>query len=75
MYVDPSVRGRGVGRAIVEALEDVARRLGARTMVLETGTRLARAIALYESLGYTRIPLYGEYTGSPETSRCYGKRL
>jgi hypothetical protein len=33
------------------------------------------AIALYESAGYARIPLFGEYTGSPETSICFGKAL
>src|SRR5213592_1595234 len=40
MYVDPSVRGRGIGRALVEALEREARLLGITRVVLETGTRL-----------------------------------
>jgi hypothetical protein len=43
--------------------------------VLETGTRLPVAIALYERSGYSRIALFGEYTGSPETSICFGKAL
>jgi putative acetyltransferase len=75
MYVDPSVRGRGIGRAIVEALEREARRLGTTMVVLETGTRLASAIGLYERMGYTRIPLFGEYLASPDTSVCFGKSL
>jgi putative acetyltransferase len=75
MYVDPSVRGRGVGRALVEALEGEARRLGLTRVVLETGTRLAPAIGLYESAGYARIPLFGEYLASPATSLCFGKSL
>ncbi len=75
MYVDPSVRGRGVGRALVEALESEARLLGVTRIVLETGTRLAPAIGLYESLGYSRIRLFGEYLSSPETSLCFGKLL
>jgi len=75
MYVDPSVRGRGIGRAIVEALEREARLLGVTRIVLETGTRLAPAIGLYEAMGYARIPLFGEYLSSPETSLCFGKSL
>ena len=75
MYVGPSVRGRGIGRALVEALECEARRLGITRLVLETGTRLAPAIKLYEAMGYARIPLFGEYLSSPDTSLCFGKSL
>ena len=75
MYVDPVVRGRGVGRALVEALECEARLLGVRQIVLETGTRLAPAVRLYEGMGYMRIPLFGEYLASSETSLCFGKSL
>jgi GNAT superfamily N-acetyltransferase len=75
MYVDPSVRGRGIGRALVAALESEARQLGITRVVLETGTRLAPAIKLYEAMGYARIPLFGEYLSSPKTSLCFGKSL
>lgn len=75
MYVDPSVRSRGIGRALVEALEREARLTGLTTIVLETGTRLAAAIRLYETMGYARIPLFGEYLSSPDTSLCFGKSL
>ena len=75
MYVDPSVRSRGIGRALVEALECEARLLGVTRVVLETGTRLAPAIKLYEAMGYARIPLFGEYLSSPDTSLCFGKSL
>lgn len=75
MYVDPSVRGRGIGRALVDALESEARQLGITRIVLETGTRLAPAIKLYEAAGYARIPLFGEYLSSPDTSLCFGKSL
>lgn len=75
MYVDPSVRGQGIGRSLVEALEREARLLGAASVVLETGTRLAPAIKMYEAMGYVRIPLFGEYLSSPNTSICFGKSL
>jgi hypothetical protein len=44
-------------------------------VVLEMGTRLAPAIKLYQAMGYTRIPLFGEYVSSPDTSLCFGKSL
>lgn len=75
MYVDPQVRGRGIGRALLEALEREARALGVTTVVLETGTRLAPAIKMYEAAGYVCIPLFGEYLSPPETSLCFGKSL
>jgi GNAT superfamily N-acetyltransferase len=75
MYVDPSVRGQGIGRALLEALEREARLLGITRIVLETGTRLAPAIKLYEAMGYVRIPLFGEYLSSSKTSLCFGKSL
>lgn len=75
MYVAPGVRGTGLGRRLVAALEDEARRLGVTRLVLETGVRQAAALALYRKLGFQPIPLYGEYCLSPETSVCLGKDL
>lgn len=74
MYVDPAVRGRHVGRQIIEALEAHARQLGAKRIVLETGPRQPDAIAMYEHAGFVEIPLYGEYIGS-QFSVCMAKDL
>jgi GNAT superfamily N-acetyltransferase len=74
MYTAPEARGRGVARALLAELEAVARGLGVARLLLETGTRQAEAIGLYEGAGFTRIPAYGEYVGSP-LSVCYGKPL
>jgi putative acetyltransferase len=74
MYVDPRVRGRRVGRQIVDTLEAHARRLGARRIVLETGPRQPDAIAMYQHAGFTEIPLFGEYVGS-KFSVCMAKDL
>ena len=75
MYVSPGVRGKGVGRRLVAALEAEARALGARRMVLETGTRQTAALALYRAAGFRPVPLYGEYVRSPDTSVCLWKEL
>jgi GNAT superfamily N-acetyltransferase len=74
MYVSPDARGRGVGRAILTALEAESHRLGVRRIVLETGERQPEALALYARAGFARIPAFGEYIGSP-LSVCMAKRL
>jgi putative acetyltransferase len=75
MFVAPEMRGRGVGAAVLRALEAEARKLRARRIILETGIRQTAAIALYERKGFERIPAYGEYVNSPATSVCMGKDL
>jgi putative acetyltransferase len=75
MYVAPTVRGKGLGKRLVAALEVEARNLGVRRLVLETGVRQAAALALYRGTGFHPVPLYGEYLHSPETSICLGKDL
>ncbi len=74
MYVRPAYRGRGIARAVLAGLEQRARELGYRRLVLETGTRQPEAIALYESAGYRALAPYGFYRSSP-LSRCYEKVL
>jgi GNAT superfamily N-acetyltransferase len=75
MFVVPTARGRGVGRAILTALVDEARALGAASVVLETGIRQLEAIALYERAGFSRIAPWGEYIASAATSICMMKPL
>jgi GNAT superfamily N-acetyltransferase len=74
MYVDPACRGQGVGRAILQKLEALARELGYTRLRLETGIRQPEAIHLYESVGFRRIPCYGQYTDAP-LSVCYEKSI
>ncbi len=75
MFVAPLVRGQGLGKRLLAALETEARALGVRRLVLETGTRQAAALALYRANGFQSIPLFGEYRLSPETSVCLGKDI
>ncbi len=74
MYVEPAMRGRRVGRAVLDALEEQARGLGVRRLVLETGIHQHAAIALYTHAGFTQCDCWGEYTSSP-TSVCYEKAI
>ena len=53
LYVVPSLRGQGIGRALLEAALEAARGEGATHMELGTSEDDAAARALYESLGFT----------------------
>ncbi len=53
LYVVPERRGRGLGRALLEAAIAHARALGASTIDLNTSGADVAARALYESLGFT----------------------
>jgi GNAT superfamily N-acetyltransferase len=74
MYVTPQARGRGLAQLVLAALEDDARAAGRTRMVLETGTKLPEAIALYVSSGYEPCTKFGHYRFD-ELSRCYAKPL
>ncbi|MCH0562233.1 MULTISPECIES: GNAT family N-acetyltransferase [unclassified Streptomyces] len=74
MYVVDDMRGRGIARRILAALEDDARTAGRIRMVLETGTKQPEAIALYLSSGYAPCTKFGYYRFH-EASRCYAKAL
>jgi ribosomal protein S18 acetylase RimI-like enzyme len=53
LYVVPALRGRGIGRALLEAAMDTARAEGATQMELGTSEDDEAARALYESAGFT----------------------
>ncbi|MEU2059800.1 GNAT family N-acetyltransferase [Streptomyces sp. NPDC013455] len=74
MFVVAEMRGRGLARRMLTALEDDARAAGRTRMVLETGTKQPEAIALYTSSGYTPCAKFGFYR-EYEDSRCFAKRL
>ncbi len=74
MYVVEEMRGRGLARRILAALEEDARAAGRVRMVLETGTKQPEAIALYASSGYEPCEKFGYYRFH-EDSRCYAKNL
>jgi putative acetyltransferase len=74
VFVQPECRRMGIARKIMTLLEDEGLQNGFTTLCLETGTKQPEAMALYESLGYRRIPTFGEYVSDPY-SICYEKNL
>jgi GNAT superfamily N-acetyltransferase len=54
LWVDPGRRQGGLGRALMAALEDEARRMGLAALDLATGERQPEAMALYEATGWER---------------------
>jgi len=74
MFVRSDQRGRGLARLLVSALEQNAAARGDHTLCLATGQRQPEAVALYESLGYSRTGSYGKYLHDP-LALCYTKPL
>jgi DNA-binding MarR family transcriptional regulator/GNAT superfamily N-acetyltransferase len=60
MWVASDLRGLGVGRRILEALETHALAFGLRTLRLETNRTLAEAQALYRSCRYVEVAPFND---------------
>ena len=54
--VAPAARGRGVGRALVEAANALAVQDGRSAMLLHTTDLMETALALYQDMGFVRDP-------------------
>lgn len=65
MFVDPSARGLGVGKRLMERLEADGRAGGFSAIRLETGISQPEAIGLYRKCGYEEIPPFGSYKADP----------
>jgi DNA-binding MarR family transcriptional regulator/GNAT superfamily N-acetyltransferase len=72
MWLAESARGLGLGRRLLEHLEQLARESGAREAHIETSDVLPEAIALYCSAGYVEVPPFND---EPFADRWFTKRL
>jgi GNAT superfamily N-acetyltransferase len=75
VVVITAARGRGVGTAIMAELARIAEAAGASRLILQTGDRQPEAVALYEKIGYTRIPIYEPYVKAIPFSICFEQRI
>ncbi|NII54568.1 GNAT superfamily N-acetyltransferase [Lutibacter sp. SG786] len=64
MYVLPACRGMGLGKQMLEALEQQVLSAGGKTVKLETGPAQTESIELYERAGYRRCRPFGDYRAS-----------
>ena len=60
MWVGPSSRGLGVGRRLLESLEELAREHGVRVLRLETNRALKEAIELYRRAGFAEVAPFND---------------
>jgi DNA-binding MarR family transcriptional regulator/GNAT superfamily N-acetyltransferase len=72
MWVASEARGLGLGRRLLQELEDQARGAGATTIHLETNRSLAEAIALYRASGYREVPAFND---EPYAHHWFEKRV
>jgi DNA-binding MarR family transcriptional regulator/N-acetylglutamate synthase-like GNAT family acetyltransferase len=72
MWVSEAVRGLGVGRRVLGALESEARSLGLTTLRLETNHTLQEAIQLYRSAGYREV---AAFNADPYAQHWFEKHL
>lgn len=72
MFVSPRLRGRGLGRALLEALERTAVDLGCDVARLDSTEPLTEATALYRSAGYVDIR---DYNRNPNATVWMERRL
>ena len=69
LLVAGDMRGRGIAKALMTAIEDAARAHGRWLLVLDTAEG-SDAEFLYRKLGWTALGAIPEYAGNPDGSFC-----
>lgn len=73
--VDERARGRGVGRALMEAAEQQVRHAGGQAMWLHVHALNAAAVALYRRQGYAQVGQEPAFYGKGLDALVYRKAL
>lgn len=74
MYVDPKHRNKNIAGQIIKRLEEIARDLCLRYLLLETGIRQPESIALYDKFNYSHIDSF-RHEEDIQESIFFGKHL
>ncbi len=74
LYVVTEMRGHGIGRLLLTAMEAAAIQRGARQIILESGVHNLAALDLIHRAGYKRIPRYVD-SRDPKINRAFAKTL
>ena len=73
LFVVPQARGSGLGRALIGAICDGAKRIGYQEIRLDTLPSMSAAMSLYEASGFTLIAPY--YDTPIAGTRFFAKSL
>lgn len=65
LFVAPNARGRGIGDAVIRAIEQAAAGEGVRTLFLETGVKSFEALRLYGRHGFAECGPFAAYQPDP----------
>ena len=72
MYVAPPHRGKGLARALLTELEEIAHRHGCTAARLDTSDYLTEAIALYKAAGFREV---ADYNGNRKANLWFERQL
>lgn len=72
LWIDPSARGLGLARQLMQSAEDRARALGMTVLRLDTNDALPEALQLYRKSGWTQIARFND---DPYADHFFEKRL
>jgi aminoglycoside 6'-N-acetyltransferase I len=55
MYVDPSVRGKGIGRSLIRAAEEWGRSMGCKEVASDTEISNETSVAVHNAMGFVEV--------------------
>ena len=74
VWVEPEYRGNHIAISMMNILEEKAKGLGFKRVILQTRPQMTDAVGLYTRLGYTLIDNYPPYD-KLEGAVCYAKDI